>query len=178
MQELAKFTASLISPRSVYSASTRQLKRLVLCYRANCESATHSILWHTGIVYLANALVEDVSDPSREFYFRLCLSSYRDLFASFRIAKGVLQGLLSIAISRDMISGPEARLFMKHVNYIGKHHRLVNALDMTWILDLNLALTDPEAAQVDVKAGEYKISATQCEIDDLDGDRGQGVPET
>ena len=97
------------TPDAIFNASVNQLWRLILTYRSNYRSATHTILWHTSCLYVANASLNNQSDPNRLYYFHLCVQGYLDLVRSFPLAGGVIQGLLTMAMKKGVMSSAQAR---------------------------------------------------------------------
>ena len=72
---LKTFSASNNFPACAMAASVKQLKRLVVDYRTNYGTSTYSILWHTGLLYLANAVLHGEEDPEERLYFLLCITA-------------------------------------------------------------------------------------------------------
>jgi hypothetical protein len=83
------------------------------------------------------------------------MQSYRDLYTSFEMAKGVYQGLLSMAIDKHMISITEANRMNQQLYEIrrdqqfGQEEMIENPPKYAFILDRSLAIRDGRAALVD-----------------------------
>ncbi|KAF5664314.1 C6 zinc finger domain-containing protein [Fusarium denticulatum] len=82
------------TPKAVISASIEQLKRLVYQYRANCESSKYSIIWQSGMLYLVNHILRDLSSSGSQFYFLLCMRGYQHLARHMPFVSGIVQSLI------------------------------------------------------------------------------------
>jgi hypothetical protein len=155
---LNSFRSAQAVPEAIHAASVNQLKQLLLTFRLNCKTASFSIFWQTGLIYVANAMICEATTNSPEwrFYLALCLAGTEDLHGSFRISRAVAQGLLSMALQHRAISFGEARRVVAELQELGRHHTAVlqgsltaneQEIEATWIVDLELAMVDRESAQ-------------------------------
>lgn len=134
---------------AVFDASLHQLKHMLLGFRYTYGCSSYAIFWHMALLYVANAALEDISDPQWRAYFNLCVTSYGDLFGSFRVVERIVRGLLSIALRKGIMSGAEASSVLERVS--AKKNRpspAVNATGSGLVVDLNLAITDRDGAQL------------------------------
>jgi hypothetical protein len=69
--KLPTFEGVNATPKAVIAASIEQLKRLSHRYRADCESAKYWIIWQSGLLYLVNHILRDLSSNESQFYFLL-----------------------------------------------------------------------------------------------------------
>lgn len=114
-----------------------------------------SVLWQTALIYVANAMMRegDSSGPEWRFYFELCVAGLEDLSASFRVFKSVAEGLLGMALQRRVIDIDKVNLVHRELVSLGRHHVPHRKADddgvegARWIIDIDLATTDPNAAQ-------------------------------
>ncbi|CAJ2502350.1 Uu.00g097440.m01.CDS01 [Anthostomella pinea] len=155
---MGTFSAVDSTPDTAYTASTNQLKHLIVEYRTNHAASTYTILWHTGLIYLANAMLHNTKDPEWRLYFLLCIYGYESLSRPYRVSEVIVQGLLSMTLRDTNMSVDDARQIMAEL----KENRLDNVKkDMeeqvraTFMGDLDLAFTDPEQAKVETLAGEF-----------------------
>ncbi|KAJ4320121.1 hypothetical protein N0V84_006008 [Fusarium piperis] len=151
---LGSFTAPQATPKAAYSASVNQLKRLLLMYRLNFTTAMFSVIWHTGLVYVANAMMREVKSDRNEwrYYLHLCMAGLEDLYGSFSVFGSIAKAILGIAIENGALRASEVRRITNELEVLGRHHTAVKPLGdgrevVNWIVDLDLAVTDPEAAQ-------------------------------
>ncbi|KAH7260710.1 uncharacterized protein BKA55DRAFT_591007 [Fusarium redolens] len=84
------------TPKAVITASIEQLKRLVYQYRADCESSKYSIIWQSGMLYLVNYILRDLSSNESQFYFLLCMRGYQHLARYMPFVSGIVQNLIFI----------------------------------------------------------------------------------
>lgn len=112
------------------------------------------MLWHVALIYVANAVLKNSSDPEWRFYFMLCIYTYRDIAPCFPMAEGIAQGLLAIAMDRNIVTPAEATLHMEEFKVQNRREEGVTSHG-GFILDLDLAVTDKEAAQVDVLVDNF-----------------------
>lgn len=126
------------TPEDVCLASVNQLKHLVLTFRTRYNCATTSVSWHNALLYVANTCLPthqgslkgnrlfgqessgsgtaDLEDSHGRTWFLACIDSYRGLAPQFTIFKSIMQGLLSIAMQRGLISTTEGRSLMDEIN--------------------------------------------------------------
>lgn len=124
----------------------KQLQRLVYHYRTTFDAANTCIMWHTAMLYVANAMLGDPSNPETQFYFLLCLRGYQKLMRCFRIAGSIAQGLLTIAVRNGVISPSVAQAIRRDLEEESGTSLHAHEVTSCYIIDLDLALTNPEAA--------------------------------
>ncbi|KAI8673520.1 Zn(2)-C6 fungal-type domain-containing protein [Fusarium keratoplasticum] len=151
---LGSFTAPKATPEAAYLASVNQLKRLLLMYRLNFRTAMFSVVWQTGLIYVANAMMREVKSNSNEwrYYLYLCMAGLEDLYASYRVFGSIAKAILGIAIEHGALRTSEARRITNELEDLGRHHTAIKPLGdgrevANWVIDLDLAMTDPKAAQ-------------------------------
>ena len=152
------FTSEASCPETAFLASSHQLKRLLLVYRARFPSADYCFLWHTALLYVANEVLRKQTlgiDSDWELWFRLCLSGYRDLFRCFKMAKVIYRGLLSMAMRNGVMTATDAQEAIEQLDVPPIEHNEVGELG-SMIVDLDLAMTDPLAAQAGILAEQFK----------------------
>ncbi|RYP53836.1 hypothetical protein DL768_001287 [Monosporascus sp. mg162] len=146
------------SPDAAFAASVNQLKILIVEYRTNYVASVYSILWHNGLIYLANAMLQDTSDPEWRLYLLLCIYGYESLSRPYRISEVIAQGLLSMTLRDTNMSASEARKIMSDLKKSGLDYvkkDLEEEVRATFMLDLTLALSDPVRATVENMAKEF-----------------------
>ncbi|KAF4464291.1 Nitrogen assimilation transcription factor nit-4 [Fusarium albosuccineum] len=145
---LKTFPCKKGSPDVAYKVSVNQLKRLIVVYRKKYVSSTYTMLWHTALIRVTNALLGNTKDSAWRFYLSFCLECYRSLRHPYRFAEAIGQSLLSMALQSGDLSASEARHMMQQF----EENRLNNPSDnirATFMADLNLAMTDPKEASVE-----------------------------
>ena len=95
---------------------------------------------------MANAILRDTSDSEWRFYFMLCIHGYQDLYPSFPIVGGIVQGLLAIAVDNGGMSTSEARLLNQELHDKRPGHLATDRIKGNFAVDLDLAVTDREGA--------------------------------
>ncbi|RBR26517.1 uncharacterized protein FIESC28_00703 [Fusarium coffeatum] len=143
------------SPDAAYKASVNQLKRLVVVYRENYSCSSYTMLWHTALIHVANAILGGTRDPSWRFYLFFCVQTYGELRRSFRFAETSGRSILSMTLQQGDISAEEARKLMEQFeeNRLSKPSDDIRA---TFMADLNLAMTDPEGASVESLSDKFE----------------------
>jgi hypothetical protein len=146
-------TATATAP-AVYSASLKQLKRLLLIYRLKFKLASLSVLWQTAVIYIVNGMMHETHTASSSewrFYFQLCVAGLSDLTRSFRVFEAIAQALLGMALQKNVISVDEAKSIARDLKDLSRHHVPIDGVEdqdqARWIIDLDLGVTDPTAAQ-------------------------------
>lgn len=141
-----------------YTSSSTRLKRLIVNYRLNYASSSFTILWHTALIYAANAILEHTEDKGWYSYLLLCLYGYRDLSRSWRVAKAISKGLLSMALRQGDLSGATARRLFRDLDTRNPDEVSEN-IRATFMLDLELAPNEPELATVERLAADFEGNA-------------------
>lgn len=155
---MATFTAWDSSPDAAFAASVNQLKSLIVEYRTNYKASTYSILWHSGLIYLANAVLQDTSDPEWRVYFLLCIYGYESLSRPYRISEIIAQGLLSMTLRDTNMTATEARKIKETLTEQGLDNvqqSMVDEIRATFPVDLTLSLKDPVEAMAENMAKQF-----------------------
>lgn len=165
---LKTFPCKKSSPDAAYKASVNQLKRLIVVYRSNYASSTYTMLWHTALIHVANALLGDRKGPGWRFYLFFCIQCYGHLRQSYRFAEAIGRSLVSMTLQQGDLSAKEARHMMQQF----EENRLSSPSDdirATFMVDLNLAMTDPEEASVERLAERFEDIALFQEFTNQEG---------
>ncbi|KAJ3453967.1 hypothetical protein MRS44_018599 [Fusarium solani] len=152
---LKTFPCKKSSPDAAYKASVNQLKRLIVVYRKNYASSTYTMLWHTALIHVANALLDDTKDSAWRFYLLFCIQCYGSLRHSYRFAEAIGRSLLSMTLQKGDLSASDARKLMQQF----EESWLINPSEdirATFMADLNLAMTDPGEASVESLAQRFE----------------------
>ncbi|KAJ8131150.1 hypothetical protein O1611_g2476 [Lasiodiplodia mahajangana] len=156
--KLVTFSAPDGSPDAAYAASVKQLKRLIFEYRSRYSASTYSILWHSGLIYLANAMIKHTKDPEWRHYLYLCVYGYERLNRPYRISEVILQGLLAMTLKHTDITADEAQRLMAELKKRGLDKgdkSLETRVRATFMVDLDLALTEPHKASAETVAADF-----------------------
>ncbi|CAJ2506123.1 Uu.00g002530.m01.CDS01 [Anthostomella pinea] len=149
------------SPKDVYGASVKQLKRLVLTDRIHLNGPSASIPWHIALLYLANAMIspapkpEDPNHLDCHFFFLFCIVRYLKLYQSFPVVDKTILGLLSMALRNGLISAKEMDVILEHMRKIGRQYDMTDAAEAYYIIDLDLATSQPREAQGEALARQF-----------------------
>lgn len=157
-RRLKTFSSPASSPAAVCAASVSQLKRLIINYRLNYQSSTYTILWHTALVYVANAMLHSTKEEGWFFYFLLCVYGYEGLSRSWRVAEAISKGLLSMTLRNGDISSLKARKILLDFQS-NSLDRFPGRIRATFMLDMDLALSDPGSATAENLAEHFEDNA-------------------
>lgn len=155
---MATFSAWDSDPDAAYTASVNQLKSLIVDYRTSYMASTYSILWHSGLIYLANAVLQDTSNPEWRIYFLLCIYGYESLSRPYRISEVIAQGLLSMTLRDTDMTATEARKINDDLKEQGLDHikkSMEDEIRATFMVDLTLALQNPVEAMAENMAKQF-----------------------
>lgn len=162
-KRLASFEAPTASPKAAYAASINQLKRLMLLARIYFPMNSCSAMGKTSLVYVANAMMAEVSsqDLSWQFYLRLCFVGFEDLHETFRVYGTLSEAVLGMALQRKAITKRQARAAEIELEAASELHRAVadlcdGKIDTECVIDLGLALKDCPAAQIGTMADSFR----------------------
>ncbi|KAI2469298.1 hypothetical protein F4781DRAFT_422071 [Annulohypoxylon bovei var. microspora] len=151
-------TVTTATAQEIHKASVNQLKRLGLIYCIDFNNACSSTLWHIALLYLANAMLcetlrsGNLRDPERWFYFMLCMTCYENMWY---VVEVTMLGLLSMALRNGFLSVPEANIILKNMKRIGQRYDSQFAVRASFMVDLELAMTNPREAQVQILADAF-----------------------
>ncbi|XXG96160.1 hypothetical protein Hte_002439 [Hypoxylon texense] len=147
------------SPDAAYAASVNQLKHLVVEYRSKSVASTYSILWHTGLLYLANDMLKDTQDPEWRLYLMLCIYGYESLSRPYRISEIIVQGLLSMTMRETDMTGSEAQRIINEIKEgsldTSASHAFEDKIRATFMVDMDLSLNNPEEARAENLAEKF-----------------------
>ncbi|KAG5917887.1 hypothetical protein E4U61_002233 [Claviceps capensis] len=155
-QRLRTFASNTCSPSAICATSTAQLKKLIVNYRLNYESSNVTILWHTAMIYVANAILEtNPKDKDWYTYLLHCLYGYKSLSQSWRVAKSITKGLLSLTIRKGGMSSEKASQILRDLDN-NDTHQMPGEIRATFMLDLDRALSEPDTATVEYLANQFE----------------------
>ncbi|KAK6210002.1 c6 transcription factor [Colletotrichum tabaci] len=87
----------------------------------------------------------------RRFYLDLCLSALEDLYVSFPVFGSVAQGMVGMAMRHEAIPAEKAAGVLRRLAEIARRRAagqgMTDKAEARWIVDFDLAMTNPEAAQ-------------------------------
>ncbi|OTB06793.1 hypothetical protein M426DRAFT_9225 [Hypoxylon sp. CI-4A] len=177
------FLTTTPTTKDIHESSVNQLKRLALIYCINFTKACSSTLWHIALLYLANAMLcetmrsGNLRDPECWFYFMLCMTCYENMCTyyylssmaiiarclnsqafrngSFQVVEITMLGLLSMALRNGFLSAPEANTVLSDMRRIGRRYNAQFTVQATFMVDLELAMTNPREAQVQTLASAF-----------------------
>ena len=154
-QRFRTFSNRTITPDVVCEASVAQLKHLISNYRLNYTSSGYTILWHTALIYVANAILSGNKVKNWYSDLLICIYAYESLGRSWRVATYIVKGLLSLAIEKSDMSSRTARRIL---NDLEERHpgQCLGPIRATFMADLNLALSDPSSATVERLAEQFE----------------------
>ncbi|EXK75649.1 hypothetical protein FOQG_19585 [Fusarium oxysporum f. sp. raphani 54005] len=149
------FSCKNSSPDTAYKASVNQLKRLIIVYRKNYTAPSYTMLWHTALIRIANAILTNAKDPEWHFYLSFWIQCYENLRRSYHFAEAIGRSLLSITLQRRDLSVDEARHIMQQFeeNRLNSSSEDIRA---TFMAELNLSMMDPEEATVESLANKFE----------------------
>ena len=162
---MVTFSAWNSSPDAAFVASVNQLKSLVVEYRTSYMASAYSILWHNGLIYLTNGILQNTSDPEWRLYFLLCIYAYESLGRPYRMSEMVAQSLLSMSL-RDTDFAAMEELRECGLDHVKKN--MEEDIRGTFVVDLTLALNDPVEARAENMARQFDSLVLFQEIMDQD----------
>lgn len=198
--KLSTFEAAKADAAAAYSASVRQLQRLLVTFRSRHRANCLSVLWQTPVIYVLNAALREAAasaaagDPTPSevaFYIRMSFAALRELAHMYRAFGAVAIGGLGMAWTTRAISRREIGHAMRELLRIqqrelagGGSNAAVAAMtepDPQWMLDFDLAVRDPARARGGnvvrvVRDALFEAAAAAAAGDDDDDDDEQNSP--
>lgn len=124
----------------------------------NYVSSSFTLLWHTALIYVANAIVDGEADKNWHFYMLFCLCGYEQLSKSWRVARSISKALLSMMMQKGRISSTAARKILQDVEE-NSTDGIPEEIRATFMGDLGLALSRPGHATVEHLAHAFEENA-------------------
>ncbi|GKU06616.1 nitrate assimilation regulatory protein nira [Fusarium langsethiae] len=158
---LRTFAADRANPQTVYHVSIRQMKRLLLSYRLEFQLEALSVLWQTGVIYVANATIraDYHHKDEMQFFVNLCVASLEELSMSYRVFGAITKGIISMAIRQGSIERTQVRRARRRLRETGKRFVVddssTDEMMAKWMVDLDLAVTNSVEAQGGKLAREF-----------------------
>ena len=108
------------------------------------------MLWHTALLYVANAVLQDTASDDWLFYFLVCLYGYERLRPSYPVTRAITEGLLTMCVRDNRMSTGMARRTREELAERDRQGQItLEAMDSIFALDLDLTTSDPTSASVD-----------------------------
>ncbi|KAF5711420.1 conidial development fluffy [Fusarium globosum] len=164
--KLPAFAGVNATPKAVISASIEQLKRLIYQYRANCESSKYSIIWQSGMLYLVNHILRDLSSNESQFYFLLCMRGYQYLARYMPFVSGILQSLIVMTNRQGVCLTANTQRLLEEVRDESRRSR---EFFSAYPVDLEMVAKDPSSASLEKLTSRFQeepLGASQCEAAD------------
>jgi hypothetical protein len=107
-------------------------------------------------------VLQDTKNPEWRLYFLLCIYGYESLRRPYRVSEVIGKGLLSMTLRDTDMSGEDARKTLRDLEEHG-FDRMKESVEenarATFMVDLQLAMTDPEKAKVENMAKDFESLA-------------------
>lgn len=137
------------------------MKRLLLSYRLEFHLEALSVMWQTGVIYVANATMraDYHNKDEMQFFVNLCVAGLEELFMSYKVFGAIAKGVMSMAIRQGSIEQTQVRRVRRRLKESEKLFVVDDSsTDETmakWMLDLDLAVTNSAEAQGGILAREF-----------------------
>lgn len=155
-RHLRTFSDRSITPDSVCAASVAQLQHLITEYRLNYQSSAYTMLWHTALIYVINAILNSAKEGNWYSDLLVCIYAYESLGRSWRVSDSSAKGLLTLAMQKSDIPSLTARRILSDIEK--DPDRIPQPIRATFMGDLNLALSDPGRASMEHLATIFEDS--------------------
>ncbi|KAF5570839.1 conidial development fluffy [Fusarium phyllophilum] len=150
--KLPAFAGVNATPKAVISASIEQLKRIVYQYRANCESSKYSIIWQSGMLYLVNHMLRDLSRNESQFYFLLCMRGYQHLARYLPFVSGIVQSLIVMTNRQGVPLTANTQRLLEEVRDESRRSR---EFFSAYPVDLEMVAKDPSSATLEKLSSRF-----------------------
>ncbi|KAJ8105530.1 hypothetical protein OPT61_g10119 [Boeremia exigua] len=146
--QLRSFSSPDSTSHSVFSASVKQLKRIVYAYRTHVpRHLARSIIFSPAVLHLSSIIVHHAdTDASWKYYFRLCFEYCKDAYVCYRVFAGIVPAHLSLALQAGAITAQEARLLKDEFMAVGRHHRAADEVLTDSYVDFQKAIRKADGA--------------------------------
>ncbi|KAI7771623.1 hypothetical protein LZL87_005899 [Fusarium oxysporum] len=151
--KLPAFAGVNATPKAVIEASIEQLKRLIYQYRAHCESSKYSVIWQSGMLYLVNHIIRDLSSNESQFYFLLCMRGYQHLARHMPFASGIVQSLI-VMMNRQGV--PLTANTQRLLEEVRDESRRSREFFSAYPVDLEMVAKDPSSATLEKLTSHFQ----------------------
>ncbi|KZM20236.1 uncharacterized protein EKO05_0003682 [Ascochyta rabiei] len=155
---LRSFSSADGTSRAVFSASVKQLKRLMYNYRTHVpRHMAQSSMFNAAVLHISSIVVKQAAiDPSWRFFFRLCFDYWKDVHVCYRVFAGVVPAHLSLALQCGAITVQEARLMNQEFQAAGRHHRVADEVLTDSYIDFEKAIRKEDGATMHELTERFK----------------------
>ncbi|KAG5806375.1 hypothetical protein H9Q74_009089 [Fusarium xylarioides] len=151
--KLPAFAGVNATPKAVISASIEQLKGLIYQYRATCESSKYSIIWQSGMLYLVNHILRDLSSNESQFYFLLCMRGYQHLARYMPFVSGIVQSLIVMTNRQGVPLTANTQRLLEEVRDESRRSR---EFFSAYPVDLEMVSKDPSSATLEELTSRFQ----------------------
>lgn len=106
------------------------------------------------MIYIANAILGADHDENWYFYMLFCCYGYQRLSKSWRVARAISKGLLSLAMQKGHLTGNAARSILRDLQ---STEELPKGVRATFMLDLGSS--SPDSSTVEQLADSFEANA-------------------
>lgn len=126
------------TPSAVFSASIRQLKRIIILYQLHYPESRYHPWWNPAVINVAHSvLTTSPIDPEWRFYFLICLQAYRHLALAYPFAAISYKAVLTMAMAEGKLSGSKARDLYRQLMHGEGRERVREARNLRAYMDLS-----------------------------------------
>ncbi|KAF3049591.1 hypothetical protein E8E11_009017 [Didymella keratinophila] len=123
------FSSADSTSRTVFSASVKQLKRLIYIYRTYLpHRLAISCIFNAAVLHLTSII--------------------KDVYVCYRVFAGIVPAHLSIALQAGAITAKEARLLNQEFLAVGRHHRVAEEVLTDSYVDFSRAIRKQDGAKM------------------------------
>jgi hypothetical protein len=115
-----------------------------------------SIFWQSCVIYVSNAVIHGGDDQQeRQFYVKLGLTGLQELYLSYRVSGTIVKAIAGMAIRNGVLDKDQAIDIRRRLDETGRRFEMDTRVVVSWIVDLDLAVTDSAGAQGSKLAEEF-----------------------
>lgn len=150
------FAASDSSPDAVFSASLKQLKRIVLEYRMRFHGKQYSAGLNAAVQHVFNLVIREPDDPTWRFYFSLCMGYWMESVVSFPVMAAIVKANLSLALTIGCVTGAEAQTLLEEIEFRARHHEKAEVA-FSAIADFERAVFADDEVRIDELGQQFEM---------------------
>ncbi|RBR09333.1 uncharacterized protein FIESC28_09941 [Fusarium coffeatum] len=170
---LKSFNSRDCTPASIYMASIRQLKRLLIWYLTNAGRHSDNGWFTVAVLQVMSATLWNTNAPDWKVYFQLCFNFWKEAYIRYRIYLNIAKANLYFALQLGVIERDTAVAMVNELRAVGAHHvDPENAINRA-IADHQIAAKDFKDSKVDAMANEFtdltvshRTGDVECNTDD------------
>ncbi|CAG7557447.1 unnamed protein product [Fusarium equiseti] len=172
---LKSFNSRDCTPASIYMASMRQLKRLLIWYLTKAGRHSDNGWFTVAVLQIMSATLWNTNDPDWKIYFQLCFNFWKEAYIRYRIYLKIARANLYFALQLGVIERDTAVALVNELRAVGAHHVDPESAINSAIADHRMAAKHLTDSRVDTMAKEFADLTLSQHTGDVERNTADGA---